>query len=99
MIAYDFKPVKQDNRIVVIPSSPKYAEQMVELMCATYNCLPEETFSVEQFRTHMQIFPEGQFIALDVDNDRVVGLTASMRVDFNPDEPLLENWVETTNYG
>ena len=101
MIAYDMKyqPGTQDNRIVVVPSSAKYAEQMVELMCATYGCKPSQTFSAEQFRTHQQIFPEGQFIALDVDSDRVVGLTASMRVDFDPAQPLMARWVETTNYG
>jgi len=101
MIAYDLKyPSKtQDNRIAVVPSSAKYAEQMVALMCATYNCKASETFSPEQFRTHQQIFPEGQFIALDADTDRVVGLTASMRVNFDASQPLLERWVETTNYG
>ena len=87
------------DSIVVIPSAPHYAGQMVELMCAAYDCSPEETFSAEQFRSHMHVFPEGQFIALDTSADRVVGLTASMRLDFDPRLPLTASWVETTAYG
>lgn len=105
MIAYNYNnyqyPTSKtgEAHIVVIPSSAEYADQMVELMCAAYNCTPDETFTAEQFRTHMRVFPEGQFIAIDTDTNRVVGLTASMRVDFDPNFPLLESWVETTNYG
>ncbi len=100
MIAYN-KPQTHpsNNAIVVVPSAARYADQQVDVMCAAYNCQPNETFRAAQFRQHREIFPEGQFIALDVNADRVVGLTVSMRVDFDPRKPLLERWVETTNYG
>lgn len=100
MIAHNLQyPRIQNDAIVVIPSAPRYADQMIELMCAAYGCSPDETFSAGQFRSHMQVFPEGQFIALDVKADRVVGLTASMRLDFDPRSPLTASWVETTAYG
>jgi len=51
----------------------------------------------EQFAEHMKIFPQGQYIAV-TDEGRVVGLTASMRVTFNPRRPknLIEPWRVTT---
>ena|SRR5215213_3736786 len=102
MIAYKYpyeNSKQQDSPLVVVPSSAKYAEQMVDLMAAAYGCPPEETYTPEQFRTQIRVFPEGQFIALDTRTDRVVGLTISMRVNFDPQHALLESWVETTNYG
>jgi hypothetical protein len=87
------------NPIVIKPSSAKYAEKMIDLMCVTYGYGREDSYSAEQFAAQARIFPEGQFIAVDTRTDEVVGLTLSMRVAFDPKQPLLESWVETTNYG
>jgi ribosomal protein S18 acetylase RimI-like enzyme len=53
----------------------------------------------EQFRAHMRVFPQGQYIAVDTDRDTVVGLTVSMRVAFDPKHPrpLIEPWRTVTN--
>jgi GNAT superfamily N-acetyltransferase len=54
----------------------------------------------EQFIEHLKIFPHGQYIAVDESHhDRVVGLTVSMRVQFDPKRPqsLIEPWRITTN--
>jgi hypothetical protein len=101
MIAYNYQPQSKtlENPIVVVPTSAKYADQMVTLMCETYNCIPAETYNPEKFRNQARVFPEGQFVALDTRTDKVVGLTASMRLHFNAQAPLLTSWVETTNYG
>ena len=102
MIAYNYPQYQtrpQDERIVVVPSQPRHVNQMVELMSAAYNVPVEETYSPDQFRSQIRIFPEGQFVAIDQATGRVVGLTISMRLSYNPTQPLLENWVETTNYG
>jgi len=102
MIAYNYPKSQsrpQDERIVIVPSKPHHANQMVELMCAAYNVTPEESYTPDQFRSQIRTFPEGQFVAVDQETGRVVGLTVSMRMSFNPALPLLENWVETTNYG
>lgn len=101
MIAYNLphRTYDTDERIAIVPTTAAHAHQMVELMCAAYNCSPIETYRAEQFKQQARIFPEGQFVALDTETDRVVGLTISMRVDFDPREPMLESWAETTNYG
>jgi GNAT superfamily N-acetyltransferase len=91
---------QRNHRISIVPSSPRYAEQMQDLMHAVYNSTrdnPDGTFLAEQFRRHMQIFPEGQFVALEA--GRVVGLTASMRIAFDPAHPFIENWYVTISDG
>ncbi len=51
---------------------------------------PDEVFTAPMFRHHMHIFPEGQFVALDA--GRVVGLTVSMRIAFEPSAPFMGKW-------
>lgn len=86
--------------IHIIHSRPEYAEQMELLQHAVYGTSRSnlgDAMLAEQFVAHMKIFPQGQYIAV-TDDDRVVGLTASMRVKFNPKRPhnLIEPWRETT---
>jgi GNAT superfamily N-acetyltransferase len=88
------------RRISIVPSSPRYAEQMQDLMHIVYGTTrdnPDGTFSADMFRRHMQIFPEGQFVALEA--GRVVGLTASMRIAFDPAHPFIEPWFTTISDG
>lgn len=93
-------PATAKDAIVVKPASERYFSQMVTLLGAVYGH-PEEAWSLstDYFRNQVKYFPEGQFIAVEQATDRVVGLTASMRLAFNPGEPLLDSWYKTTNYG
>ena len=87
-------------RISIVPSSPRYAEQMQDLMHAVYHTTranPDGTFTAAMFRRHRELFPEGQFVALAA--GRVVGLTSSMRLPFDPTHPFLENWYTTISDG
>ena len=88
------------QRITIVPSRPKYAEQMQDLMHTVYGTThadPDGTFSAEMFRRHIELFPEGQFVALAA--GRVIGLTASMRIPFDPAHPFIEEWYETISNG
>lgn len=96
----------RDTFIAVVPSSERYVGQMEMCHQLAYgytleNATPDdeaEALTAEKFRQHLAIFPEGQFIALDTASDRVVGLTASMRVNLDaPDEA--KSWAELTNDG
>src|SRR5690606_29910203 len=101
MIAYNYEQYPSYSRnaeIEIVPSQPRHVDQMVDVMCAAYDVPAVETYTPEQFLSQVRVFPEGQFVAVDA-NDRVVGLTISMRVDYQPEQPLLESWIETTNYG
>ena len=89
--------------VVVIPSAAEYADQMQELQYTLYDVPRDEApvgvLRAEHFRNHLRVFPEGQFMALEVETGRVVGLTVCMRIPFEPAQPLLESWVATTGYG
>lgn len=92
-----------DTTIVVIPSTLEYVEQMVKCHQVAYNYTPAEItaedLSVEKFASHLEIFPEGQFIALEVETNTVIGLTSSMRLNLDPHKPSLRSWAEITNDG
>jgi hypothetical protein len=91
---------KQDAPIAIIPPSERYFGQMAELDAVCYLVEDRgEWATPDYYRHQLANFPEGQFIAVDTATDRVIGLTASMRVNFNPAMPLLESWYQTTNYG
>ena len=103
MVAYKYeyknRPQDDESPILVVPTSARYADQIVELTAHTYGFSLEDSYTAEEIRSHVKHFPAGQFTAVDTRTDRVVGFTASMRLAFDPNYPLLESWVETTNYG
>ncbi len=96
----------RDTQIAVVPSSVKYLGQME--MChqlaygytvdATASEIDAEAVTAEKFRQHIEIFPEGQFVALDKRTNRVVGLTSSMRTNLNAHDAA-KSWAELTNDG
>ena len=88
------------REITIIRSQARYAEAMQALSETVYGYEASDEnqiLTAEQFRHHLTIFPEGQFTALD--GDRVVGVTVSMRIDFDPANPFIESWWTTINRG
>ncbi len=86
--------------ITIAPSSARYAEQMESLSHAVYGSThehPDGTLLAEHFRRHVELFPEGQFVALAA--GQVIGLTASMRIPFDPAHPFIESWEQTISDG
>lgn len=91
------------NPIVIVPAAERYTGQMEQLMTDVYHIDPRDEaeccFNGDHFRHHLSIFPEGQFVAVEQATDRVVGLTVSMRIAFDPRQPILKPWWELTGYG
>lgn len=86
--------------ITIVPTLPSQAEQMEDLSHIVYGSTrenPDGTLTAPHFRRHVALFPEGQFVALD--GERVVGLTASMRIPFDPANPFIESWHTTISDG
>ena len=92
-----------DTTIVVIPSQIKYVEQMAQCHQAAYGYTPDtagsEDLTAEKYARHLELFPEGQFMALEVETDTVVGVTTSMRLDIDPHKPSPRSWAEITSDG
>lgn len=98
-------PARQsgDTTLVVIPSTRAYADPLAQCHQAAYGYTPAEAtpedLTAEKFARHQQLFPEGQFMALEVETDRIVGAAVSMRLDFDPRKPDLRSWSQITTYG
>lgn len=86
--------------INIVPTLADYAEQMEDLSHVVYGSCranPDGTLTAAHFRRHLELFPQGQFVALEA--DRVVGLTACMRIGFDPAHPFIESWYTTISDG
>lgn len=73
-------------RVTVVNSHPKYAAALAELQHVVFPTLDEsELFSVEKYLKHMELFPEGQFVALAHEGGRetVIGSTSTFRTNFD----------------
>jgi GNAT superfamily N-acetyltransferase len=55
-------------------------------------------WKAEQLSSHLRLFPEGQFVAVHGREERVVGMAASLIVDWNRYD-MLENWEQFTTDG
>jgi hypothetical protein len=89
-------------QIIVVPTEVKHAVGIEQLQAETYGEDPhdwDDMITTEQVLTHLQIFPEGQYVAVDTATDQVIGMTVSMQIDFDPSEPFLQPWTVTTDYG
>jgi GNAT superfamily N-acetyltransferase len=68
------------------PSEGRHAGQLAELQQAVFPTLaPDLRFTPEQYLRHTEVFPEGQFVALD--GERVVGATTTFRRNFDFADP------------
>lgn len=95
-------PVKIDEQILIVNSTPEYADQMAALQLAVYGVEDEECcdcLRAAHFLNHMKVFPEAQFIAIDRQTGLVVGMTSGMRLRFDPAQPTLKSWAEITDHG
>jgi len=94
-----------DAQVRVIPSAPKYAEEMEALHRIAYDYVgyepsdDDECMTADKFRNHHHVFPEGQFIAIDTGANQVVGATVSMLMNHNPNYPVHESWAKLTDFG
>lgn len=72
--------------IVIASTGPQHADALEELQTIVFPTLAaEELFIAEHYRKHIELFPEGQFVALD--GERVVGATSSIRYQVDWEHP------------
>ncbi len=76
------KPLPIEIRVM----TPDFAEQMGELQKIIFPTLTDdERFSADNYRKHMDVFPDGQYMAVlrHPDGDLVVGGCSAIRQDFD----------------
>ena len=55
-------------------------------------------WTAEQLRSHLNVFPQGQFVAVEAESQRVVGMAASLIVWWN-DYDMQASWRDFTDHG
>lgn len=92
-----FRKIKGETTL--LNTQPEHCEQLEELQYACFPTLDDDQrFKAKHYRKHIELFPEGQFVALD--GDRVVSATTTLRlhfdlehVDHNFDEVIAGGWL------
>jgi 4-aminobutyrate aminotransferase / (S)-3-amino-2-methylpropionate transaminase / 5-aminovalerate transaminase len=75
---------KLPDGLVITHARPEFALQLEELQRTCFPTLAEEErFKSRHYLKHMELFEDGQLVALD--GDRVVGATTTLRLDFDFD--------------
>ncbi|HWO24804.1 MAG TPA: GNAT family N-acetyltransferase [Kofleriaceae bacterium] len=77
------------TNLAVCATGPGHAEALEELQRVVFPTLaPEERFRAPHYRRHIELFPAGQFCAVDLDaGGLVVGMTSTIRRDIDLEHP------------
>ncbi len=68
--------------IVITSTQPEHARQLERLQTIVFPTLaPELLFTAEHYLRHLDIFPDGQFVALH--GEQVVGATSTVRLPYD----------------
>lgn len=69
---------------------------IIEMTKEVYRESP--SWTVEQLASHLRVFPEGQFVAVETESQRVVGMASSLIVLWD-DYDMQTSWRDFTDHG
>jgi GNAT superfamily N-acetyltransferase len=85
------------TEIMISHTQADLIPQLVELQIVCYPSLADTSrFKAPHFESHLRVFPEGQWVALD--GERVVGMSAGFLCSFDFDHPH-HSFDEFIDYG
>lgn len=74
--------------LAVVRTEPAHADALEELQRIVFPTLaPEQRFRAEHYRKHVELFPEGQLCVVAEGTGLVVGMTSTIRLDFDFEHP------------
>jgi GNAT superfamily N-acetyltransferase len=74
--------VAENSGLLVQNTRPEHAQQLEQLQRLVFPTLADDELILSKhYLRHLETFPEGQFVITD--NGRVVGMTSTMRSDFD----------------
>jgi GNAT superfamily N-acetyltransferase len=83
--------------VLITHTRAEFIPQLVELQLVCYPTLADTSrFKAQHFESHLRVFPEGQWIALD--GWRVAGMSAGFLYTFDFDQPY-HTFDEIIDYG
>jgi GNAT superfamily N-acetyltransferase len=84
------------TEIVVRNTKPEDFSGIIEMTKEVYaESIP---WNATQLASHLNVFPEGQFVAVETETQRVVGMAASLIVLWN-DYDMQASWRDFTDHG
>lgn len=89
-------PYPQQEQVIVRNTESHDFAGITDLCCRIYPDTPP--WNAEQLSSHLRLFPDGQFVAVFGAEEKVVGMSASLIVDWE-DYNLLESWEQFTADG
>jgi predicted amidohydrolase/ribosomal protein S18 acetylase RimI-like enzyme len=90
-------PVSQPGFDILVRHTRR--DDFAEIAQVSLACYPDEVpWTAELLARHLEMFPEGQFVAVDRTTGRVVGMAASLVVRWD-DYDLQSNWQDFTANG
>lgn len=84
------------SEVIVRNTAAQHFDHISELCRRVYPDTPP--WSAEQLSSHLRVFPEGQFVAVFGPDERVVGMAASLIVDWDHYH-MLDDWERFTAGG
>jgi ribosomal protein S18 acetylase RimI-like enzyme len=86
----------RDSAVLVRNTAPRDFAGITDLCRRIYPDTPP--WNAEQLSSHLRVFPAGQFVAVHGSDEKVVGMCASLIVDWE-DYNTLDNWERFTADG
>jgi GNAT superfamily N-acetyltransferase len=84
--------------IVITEMKAEHAEQLEALQRIVFpNLAEEELLHAEQYKKHFELYPEGQFVALD--DHKVIGATSTIRYHFDINNRQHHTFMEVMGGG
>ncbi len=79
----------RDPAFRILPTSPEHAETLAALQVTVFPELaPSERFTARHYRRHVDVFPDGQLVAVSTDGHPTpVAATTTLRVHLDLDHP------------
>jgi GNAT superfamily N-acetyltransferase len=74
------------------------AEDFGQIIALSRSVYSSDAWKEEQLASHLRVFPEGQFVAVEEETGKVVGMAASLIVNWD-DYNLRDNWRDFTDGG
>jgi GNAT superfamily N-acetyltransferase len=88
------KPAAPD--VAVVNTRPEHFAAVIEMCREVY---PDSApWNEKQLASHLEVFSEGQFVAIEAGSNRVVGMAASLIILWD-DYDIDSDWHDLTEYG
>lgn len=82
--------------IIVRQTQKADVSQIIELSREIYH--EKSAWTEKELHSHLEIFPEGQFVAVENETGNIVGMAASLIILWD-DYEISENWIDFTDDG